>query len=157
MAVILVALTIINGLVAMVRKRQRASHLAASLVGFLVLMATFVILPKLITDPRRKWFLTDGIKHYTALVSIVRDNTGLLTSRNRSLKQFLGEDYIYGKTNQDGSITIEFHNPGGLVRHGYMFYNGQRLERSGTKENTYFFSENPGRYFLHITNEWYQF
>lgn len=150
-------LTIANGLVAMIRKGQRASHLAASLLGILVLIATFSVLPNTMADPRRKWFLTEGVKRYTPLVSIISDNVELLTSRNRPLKQLLGEDQVYGKTNQDGSITIEFHNPPGLVRHGYMFYNGQSLERSATKENFYFFPENPGRYFLHITNEWYQF
>src|SRR6266566_3022679 len=123
-------------------------------VLFCVVLPVFL---KLTERPPHEWFFRRGQTEYETMIAKIRRNGTKLTSTNARLSAIVGRSDVYGKTNSDGSMTIDFQGIGNWRVGGYLYYSGGGMTAKAGETNTYFLPDNPTRLYTRLTNGWYAY
>ena len=135
---------------------RRTAHLVASL--FIILSPLAVVVVGMLLLPAQfRWFLHSGVHGYDRMLDKISREKAPLASTNRPLNKIVGRAYVWGKTNDDGSLWVQFQGRGNDMRHGYLYYSGDGMTTSPNNSNIYSLPENPTRYYFHMTNDWYSY
>ena len=99
---------------------------------------------------------------YQLAVEKIMQNRAILTDQDRLLSivgRPAGCPYVNGHTNADGSLIIFFPVRGHNARFGYLYYSGAQVVARPNKPNEYSLAgyDNLGRYYVHMTNGWYEY
>ncbi len=128
---------------------SRNQRITRAIICILILAEVFCFVPMSMTlhlATQRKWFLKAGMQEYNLMVDKIVQNRAILSEKGTRLEGIAGHDYVFGRTNSDGSIIIEFHGRGGNLRAGYLYYSGDLLRA---------FPGDTNLYLYHLTNGWY--
>jgi hypothetical protein len=139
------------------RKGAWFLHLGLALVVAAVLFVFIPLFLKLTRRPPHEWFFQSGHTQYEVMVRTVILNKTKLQSWNTSLEGIVGRSGVYGKTNADGSLTVDFQGVGNWRVGGYLYHSGTEMVLKPGTSNVYFLRENPLRYYSHLTNDWYAY
>lgn len=127
------------------------------LLSLMILAAPFIEFHpfKITGDIDRRWFFKKGLPEYNQMVDKILTNQAGLTSEGDSFDDLIGRP-SYGRTNDDGSIVIQFFGRNGYSRIGYVYYSGVPIVDSKST-NAYDIPDIPGRDFIRLTNNWYEY
>ena len=98
---------------------------------------------------RELWFKEVGRQPYDKMVAIIMQNKSLLSATPTPLNSLVDRAGVFGRTNDDGSVTIRFAERDNDLRHGYLYHSGEILAADP------FYPETP--YFRQLTNGWYEY
>lgn len=129
-------------------REHRRAH-AAFCVLFVLSGALMAWMADLHIQKRHRWFLREGIVYYQTLADTVARNRQTLTGDLQTVRIQSSPGFIRAQTNDNGSLTIWFPGGDGGLRHGYIYHSGSPL--TGKPGN------NPGDYFVWLTNSWYEY
>ncbi len=103
-----------------------------------------------------RWFFENGLPQYNQMVDKILTNQPGLTSGGSSFDKLVGRPGVFGWTNTDGSVVIQFQGRHGYWRIGYLYYNGLPVVNPRFT-NDYDIPGIAGREFIHLTNYWYEY
>jgi hypothetical protein len=155
-AAIVVLLVVYTGILVFSGK-HRNSRLIIHFVILAALLSAMPSLAKISGNTQRLWFLRSGQHIYGLMVDKIKLNKTILTGVSHPLDIIVARPYVYGRTNIDGSITIWFQGRGNWLRSGYLYNNGNQISGHPGDANLFYLLDNPQKYYLHITNEWYEY
>jgi hypothetical protein len=143
------ALLVVHIVATVLRARTRATHFCL-VVLFIAAGATQWWSSQEHVEVRREWFVMEGWKDYNAMAAVVLANRSSLSDQLSQLQGVIDPKHgrVYGKTNLDGSVTIEFLGRDGSLRLGYLYHTGDRLRAPPSDPNGDVF---------YLTNNWYEF
>jgi hypothetical protein len=151
MLVILFALN----LFAVFISQQRIGHVII-IFGIVAAVACFWLCVTIFENSQRQWFFKSGRQVYELEINKITRSKATLTSKSSSLNNIVGHSGVYGFTNADGSIIVWFarrsYSRGGC----YLYYSGTNMTINPIATNIFIFPDNPGRFYMHLTNGWYE-
>lgn len=159
---LLACLFFVNLGFALFQPKQRMAHL---IMGLLIVTMLFWFLPlsvKWHMNTQQRWFLQKGIQIYQPMADKIAQNKAMITHNPTRLDDLVGRPNVYGNTNDDGSVTIEFWGRGNYSRAAYMYYSGNKITIMPGNTNFYCFpcydgNTNDYYHLYHLTNGWYEY
>lgn len=131
--------------------KYRISHVIIVLV-IMATVAGFGFCVSVFDDAQRHWFFSDGLQKYQLDVDKVT-RSGILRYLNNPLDDAVGHSGIWGRTNDDGSVTILFDRRGFSRHPYYMYYSGTNVIVNPLASNTVIVRGISCRF---LTNRWYE-
>ena len=138
----LACLFLLNLGFAIFEPKQRMVHVIMSLLIIITWEWFFPLSGTWKINNHRRWFAQKGMQLYQPMADKVMQNKAMLTAGYSCLDDLVGRPYVFGKTNDDGSVTIQFRGLNGNGRAGYMYYSNPA--------NSY-------TNYIHLTNGWYEY
>jgi len=159
---VLACLLTSNLVLALRRVEQWKLHTVTGLLIILTLCGSF-LLGTWAARSHRQWFFNTGIHNYELIIDKILNNNATFVNGRPVLdglpsNSIINLTHIWGRTNADGSMTVEFSYPNNVRGHGYLYYSGIELIVKPGEMDKYIFPNNPDDHpYRHLTNNWYEF